>query len=346
MTRINWLAYNYRNHDGYGRYSTRCMAALERLGSTVAPGFAEGVNAPRWLQERWGLDWDSLTISCLPPAYLKACPGRHWLYTMTEGSELPAGWADWIRAAQVERLIVPCQHNADTFARGGVDLPIHVIHGGTEPDEFPPVAAQPDRPYTFLALADRGARKGWTEVYESFYKAFGTPAQTPDVRLIIKSRPEGNDVLTMIAQAEGLDPRIQIIQSDYENMADFYRLGDCFVIPSRSEGWGMPHREAAMMGIPVITQAYSGMDDGHTAEWATVIKHGRLEPIPSAFEHIAGHWRRCNTEELASAMAWHYLNPQSGRQMGQRAREWLKLNQTWEHTAGRLLRLIKGDLWL
>jgi aminocarboxymuconate-semialdehyde decarboxylase len=56
---------------------------------------------------------------------------------MTEGSELPPGWREWIEKASVERLIVPCPHNAEAFRRGGVTCPIHVIPGGTDPDEFP-----------------------------------------------------------------------------------------------------------------------------------------------------------------------------------------------------------------
>lgn len=340
--RINWLGYQFRDHDGYGRYGTRCIAALMRAGVAVQPAISEAVAAPAWLHRLWGLDWDDLTISCLPPAYLKATPGgRHWLYTMTEGSELPPGWADWIKDAHIERLIVPCQHNAEAFARGGVPCPIHVIPGGTDPDEFPAIVSrETNRPYTFLALADRGARKGWTEVYQAFYQAFGSPANTPDVRLIIKSRPEANELLGMIAKAQPRDPRLEIMQCDM-HMPDFYRLGDCLAIPSRSEGWGMPHREAAMMGLPVITQAYSGMDDGHTAQWATVVEGEQPEPIPSIFEHIAGMWRRADVPDLAREMRWHYENPDNARSLGRSSSEWLRENQTWDHTAGRLIGLMR-----
>jgi glycosyltransferase involved in cell wall biosynthesis len=339
---LNYLASNYRFTDGYGRYNTFLIRALERLGVTVYPQHTEMANAAGWVQERLGMDWKRLTISCLPPFYLNRVPGapraRHWLLSMTEGSRLPAGWCETIQRSGVERIIVPCQHNAEAFAVTG--LPVHVVPGGTDPDEFPPIDGRPaDRPYTFLAIADRGARKGWVETWQAFYQAFGTPTDTPDVRLIIKSRPDGNDMLAMIAEADKPDPRITILMEDMD-MRVFYRMGDCFVGVSRSEGWGMLPREAACMGLPVITQAHAGLDDGHTCEWAFVVDGGRLEPIPAHFDHIAGDWMKADVVKLATMMRLCYGRPHMAAQWGAAAAMWIRGNQTWAHSAKALLALI------
>lgn len=335
---LNWLGSNFRETDGYGRYNNRLMAALERLGVDVRPQHTEIANADGWVQERLGVSWGGLTISCLPPFYLNRVPGRHWLLSMTEGSELPPGWKETIQRSGIERIIVPCKHNAEAFAVCG--LPVHVVPGGTDPDEFPlNMAPRPDRPYTFLALADRGARKGWAEVWAAFFKVFGGPADTPDVRLIIKSRPDGNDLLELIAGAENPDPRISIIMEDMD-MRAFYRLGDCFAIPSRSEGWGMPHREAAMMGLPVIVQLCSGIDDEHTDQWALVVEGGKLERIPSHFEHQSGEWLRADIGNLAAMMRRCYEMPSVAATCGRYAASWLREWQTWDHAAQKLLALI------
>jgi glycosyltransferase involved in cell wall biosynthesis len=337
---LNVVAYNWRQWDGYGRYATRLVKAFLKAGVAVHPLINECAHMPEWMQEGLGIDWNKLTISCLPAYFLTKVPGRHWLYSMTEGSELPEGWAEAIHKSNVERIIVPCEHNARAFAVAG--LPVHVIHGGTDPDEFPVITERPDRPFTFLALADRGQRKGWTEVWQAFYLAFGNPAQTPDVRLIIKARPNGNDLLSSIAQASNPDPRITFLFDDMADMADLYRQADCFAIPSRSEGWGMPHREAAMMGLPVITQAHSGMDDGHIRDWATfVCIQGKLEPIPTAFEHIAGQWMLASVSELALFMKLCYRGPETVAVAAQKGAHWLREYQTWDHSAGKLLNLIR-----
>lgn len=336
---LNWLGSNFRETDGYGRYNNRLMAALERLGVSVHPQHTEIANASPWVQDRLGVTWDGLTISCLPPFYLNRVPSRHWLLSMTEGSSLPDSWCETIQRSGVERIIVPCQHNAEAFAVTG--LPVHVVPGGTDPDEFPlTMTPRHDQPYTFLALADRGARKGWVEVWQAFYKAFGTPTDTPNVRLIIKSRPDGNNMLELIAKADRPDPRITVLMEDMD-MRAFYALGDCFAFPSRSEGWGMPPREAAMMGLPVIVQKSSGIDDGRTEQWAKVTQGGKLQPIPAHFEHIAGNWLIADIDDLAEKLRYYYEHPAIGRYRGQTAAAWLRSHQTWDHAAQKLLGLIK-----
>lgn len=346
--RINLIGYQFRNYDGYGRFAAYLAQALRRAGHGVKMVLAEQTQAAPWIQTDWGIDWGDFALSVLPPFYLQPLPpgatGRHWLYTMTEGSQLPAGWADIINGSGVERVLVPCAANAETFTAGGVLAPVHVLPGGTEPADFPliphsKIKAVTANPYTFLALGDRGARKGWCEAWAAFYRAFGPPEQTPDVKLLIKSRPDANELLQMIAAAEQVDPRIEIVMADLD-MRDVYRRADCFVIPSRFEGWGMPHREAAMMGLPVITQRYSGMDDGRAHKWAIVISGGRLEPIPAACEEIAGQWMRADTEQLANAMIHCYRNPGEVAQRAAGAAAWLRANQTWDHTAAGMLEIL------
>lgn len=335
--RVTWLFSNARHTDGYGRYNVRLMAALERQGVDVRPQQTEIANADGWIQAKLGVTWDGLTISCLPPFHLNKIPGRHWLLSMTEGSRLPRGWCETIQRSGVERIIVPCEHNATVFRETG--LPVHVIPGGTDPDEFPIYTGpRPDRPYTFLAIADRGARKGWGETWQAFYKAFGKPSDSPDVRLVIKSLPDGNNTLEMIAQADNPDPRISIIMED-RDMCDLYQSVDCFVAPSRSEGWGMPHRECVMAGTPVIAQAYAGLSDAHN--WAIVVDGGKPQIIPSHFEHMAGEWLVADVAQLAAAMRGCYEMPNQARLQAVLGRAWLRQNQTWLHSAKALLALIK-----
>jgi len=346
---LNWLAYNYRPWDGYGRFSARMVQALRRAGVAVTSHFAGAADAPEWLLKEWGVDWSIPTISCLPPYYLRKLPagaGPHWLLTMTEGSECPGGWAEIINRSGVERVIVPCQHNAEAFVGGGVRVPANVVQGGTEPNEYPLREAKrdPDQPYTFLALADRGMRKGWDEARMAMYLAFGGKTTGDmDVRLIVKSRRDGNALINdFLAKAADPDPRIVYERSDVADMREMYEQVDCFVIPSRCEGWGMPHREAAMMGLPVITQRYSGMDDGHTEKWAIVVEGGQLRKVDADDGgHLKGQWRVCDMQELAAKMRWCYENRDGATAFGQRAAQWLRDNQTWDHSARALLALLQ-----
>ena len=345
MLRINWVAFNYHKCDGYGRYAMHMIRALNRRGVDVRPYLTDQVRLPGWMQRMAGIDYSRLTITCTPPYMLCAVPGRQWNLTMTEGTRLPDGWTPHVNLC-AQRVIVPCEHNRAAFVDSGVTAPVSVSPGGTSPQEFPLVRRDyGDRqslPYTFLALGDRGSRKGWVEVYSAFYAAFGSPDDTPDVRLLIKTRPHSNSLIDTIMGAKGRDPRVDFWCADVDDMADVFAFADAFAIPSRSEGWGMPHREAAMTGLPVITTRYSGLDDGHTDEWALAIDNYRLEAIPANNTmNIAGEWCRADIPELAERMRWCYDNREAAAERGQRSAQWLRENQTWDHAADALIALIE-----
>lgn len=338
---LNWLAYDYHPYDGYGRFGRHMVGALLELGADVTPLVRSQQRMPDWMLAHVGVGWDRLTIACLPPYMLRRPLGRTWVYSMTEGSDLPDGWGERVNE-MAERLIVPCAQNADAFRKGGVSVPIHVVPGGTSPEEFPVFSqnGHGDDTYTFLAMGDRGGRKGWVEAWEAWWREFG---DNPNARLIVKSRAEPNSLIRVLSEAENMDERITFWNENVEPTRDIYSKADCVVMPSRSEGWGMPHREAAMMGKPVIVTRYSGLDDGHTDEWAAqVIDTLHPEPVPKSYDtHMVGEWVRPDGDELAAAMRWCFDNRDEAAERGRKAAAWLRENQTWRHSARRLMELVE-----
>lgn len=344
--RINWMSNSYPQGEGYGRFSAAMILALQRAGVDVMPCLRDHLTMPDWMLALTGVDWRRLTIACMPPYYLPdyPAPGRYWLLTMTEGGALPEGWADFIHEAKVERVIVPCEHNREVFQRE-LDIPVHVVPGGTEPAEFPLAPAPGNGHYTFLALADRGARKGWTEVWTAFYREFGRPCDTPDVHLVVKARPsvDGDGLLERLAGAENIDPRVTFWIEETEHPSAVWARADCVVIPSRSEGWGMPHREAAMMGRPVLATQYSGLDDGHLHEWAIPLTDYHVEPIELPNDPaINGDWVRVSVDEVARKMRWCFENPEAAACRAKRSAQWLRENQTWDQAATTFVELLEA----
>lgn len=341
---VNWLAFNYDVYDGYGRYSRYLVRALNQIGVRVTPLITDQVRLPGWIQRLAGIDYSKLTIACMPPYMMWPLPGRQWNLTMTEGTRLPPSWSPIVNV-RAQRVIVPCEHNAQAFEESGTEVPIHVVHGGTDTAEFPAMRRWYDgsESYAFLALADRGARKGWVEVWAAFYEAFGTPEDTPDTRLVIKTRNNPANPNNLIDRIAGActDPRVSFWREDVASMSDVYALVDCFAIPSRSEGWGMPQREAAMMGLPVVVTRHSGLDDGHTDDWALVVEEMHRARIPLAFPHCGGYWEKVDIHALAAQMRWCYENRNEAAERGQSAARWLRENQTWKHSALALRALIE-----
>jgi glycosyltransferase involved in cell wall biosynthesis len=248
---------------------------------------------------------------------------------MYECDALPEGWADYCNW-KADMVIVPCEHNARVFYEKGVRKPIYVVNGGTCPTEFPILPERKtDRPYTFLALGDRGSRKGMDIVWSAFWKAF---ENSDDVRLIIKARPDSIKDIDLTNS----DKRVSIWRDDVQSMADVYSQIDCFVFPSRGEGWGMPPREAAMMGLPVIATRYSGLEVG-IDNWAIPIDKYTMRP---AMLPVKGDWAHPDVEEVKEKMLWCYDHQSEAKALGLRAAQWLRDNQTWDHAAKQLLDLL------
>jgi len=343
---INWIGF-YQQYGGYGRFSSRMVKALQNFGVEVKSMTIDDLDRPDWMLRQRNIDWDNLTITCTQPRGVLRVPGRHWLFTMCEGELLSKYCMDIIHKSGVERVIVPCEHNRKVFLDSGLKIPISVVPLGTDPDEFPFIQREIGDPYTFLTIADRGNRKGWMEVFDAFYLAFGGKTNgQQNVRLIIKMLPKGNPLINLVLdKGIELDARIIYDTNKYDDMANLYSQADCVVLPSRSEGWGMPHREAAMMGIPVITQKYAGTDDGHTEKWAIVLPDGRMEKIPkNGRTGGSGNWMIANPKRIAEEMLHCFLDPWSANILGSKASLWLSTNQTWMTSAAGLIELIAEEV--
>lgn len=333
MRAINWFNYRMLRVDGYGRFGVNMVRALVRQGVQVVPGTTAILDEmPGDLLRLTGYDFSNATIMCMPADCMKAVPGRVWLWSMTEDSSIPKDWPETINK-QCERLIVPCEHNAEVFKRRGVQVPVHVVHGGTDPFEFPIVAQKrPERPFTFLCLGDRAPRKGHEQVWSAFYKLF---PDNPDVRLIIKVRPQ---FLPWLNTFNLNDRRVTIWRGDVDSMADVYAGVDCFVFPSYGEGWGMLPREAAMMGLPVIATRWSGLEPG-IDHWAIPLENFKLGK--ALLDHPNGEWAVCSADEVAEKMLWVYEHQDEAREFGLKAACWLRANQTWDHSAKQLVELLE-----
>lgn len=338
MIDLNWLSYKLVYLDGYGRYSLHTVRALAQTGKVnVRPDLVDRLDLPGWVQRMMGLDFTNLTVSIMPGHELRALPGRQWAYSMYESTRLPDGWSDSINT-KTERLIVPCEWCEDVFRDNGVTVPIHVVYGGTDPEENPVIPAFPNsnRPYTFITLGDRGSRKGWDTTWAAFCQAF-TPKD--DVRLIVKCR--GFD-LRFIDNTNSPDPmtkKIHIWREDVDRMHDVFAHADCAVYPARSDGWGMWCREAACCGLPVIATNYSGVAVG-IEHWAYPVGYREVDaqlPSPKA----PGKWATANVEEVAHWMRYCYENRETAKQKGLQAAQWIRDNQTWQHSAAQMIDLLE-----
>ena len=190
-------------------------------------------------------------------------PGEKISYTMFETDTLPDGWAKGL--ARSDRVFTPSAWGRQVMIHAGIDPGrIHVVPGGIERTVFTPWG--PRQPqfaagtFKFLMIGAFQTRKGYPELFAAFRQAFGNRS---DVELIIKADSHDNAGAIGRIQAEmgaNAPRQLRTVEGSPGDagMAALYRSCDCFVFPSRGEGFGLPLVEAMACGLPVIATPCSG----------------------------------------------------------------------------------------
>ena len=255
--------------------------------------------------------------------------------TMFESTRLPSGWAESLN--RFAAVVLPSPWLVDVFRASGVTAPLHVVPLGVNPAyRFVP-RPPARRPFTFLAMAVGGFRKGWDAAVRGFDAAFG---DAPDYRLLIKLRA-GRRLNVRIMQ-----PRVELVARDLDEagMLDLFAAADAFVCPSRGEGFGLPPREAAATGLPVIATAWGGTADD-IAEWGIPLGSALVPAWPNHPHHPrCGDWAEPDVAHLAMLMrdvAAAPVDEAAARRRADRVHQrysWSRFTdrvwEIWRHVAG------------
>lgn len=319
--------------DGYGyatiKIAERLPSHWEVVDMRSPAGTFDGGDGRSW----W-LDGD--VVALCTPDWLRQIDagGRLVSFTMFEATRLPENWVQVLneRAAAV---LVPCHWNEVVFRQNGVRAPIHVVRWGVDAMDFP-LRERRKRtgPYTFLWSGTPDRRKGYDLAYHCFYEAFG---HNSDVRLVMhfRKRPPG---LVGVR-----DPNVVIVEGMFDRpvLRSMLRRADCFVFPSRGEGWGAPPREAAAMGLPVIATDWGGLAE-EIEHWALPLRVAGRSKAEYGWPEWGdiGEWAEPDAEHLVELMRWCYAHQDEAERFGRRAARWLQECASWERTMRALCSLI------
>lgn len=267
-------------------------------------------------------------------------------FTMLEVDGLPP---EWVRQANLmDEVWVPSSFNERTFRDSGVTVPIHVVPLGVDPAYFSPGirGQKAGDEFTFLSVFEWGSRKAPDILLRAFSDEFS--AKEP-VRLLCKANnfDPGVSIRADIAEL-GLRKdggRIVIAENQilqqYE-LGVLYRSADCFVLPTRGEGWGMPILEAMACGLPVIATHWSSQTDFMNEANSLPLQIDGLIPAVAKCPYYDGfRWAQPSYEHLRSLLRWVYENQNQAREIGERAAQDAAQRWTWTHAARRISELIE-----
>ncbi|MGH9352806.1 MAG: glycosyltransferase, partial [Terriglobia bacterium] len=237
--------------------------------------------------------------------------------TMFETDRIPLGFLE--RCNAIDEVWLPSRFNMETFAASGVDeRKLRLVPPGVDIELFRPdlnpLPIPQKRGFNFLSIFDWQMRKGYDALLRAYLREF---KPDDDVALILKvsqmndtARDLEAEINFFIEREAGVPlqktPPIILIKQfiPQAEMAALYAAADCFVLPTRGEGYGRPYLEALACQLPVIATNWSGQMDFLNAGNSYLIE-SKLTTVPetSDLELFMGHrWAEPDQEHLSQLM--------------------------------------------
>lgn len=264
--------------------------------------------------------------------------------TMLECDRLPLTWVE--KCNQMDQIWVPSLFNRQTFTKSGVKgEKIRVIPLGVDTDRFHPVVPpmkvdKIEGRFVFISNFEWVPRKGYDLLLRAYLQEF---TQSDPVALVIKTY-DGSDYdpagIKMHHEWSALikemkvtnPPALTFITTGmtYDELPSFYTTGDCYIIPTRGEGWNLPALEAMSSAIPVITTNWSAHLDFLRDENSYMIGVERLEliprfGIPNDEIYHGSQWAVPSLSDIRRWMRHAVEHPEEVKQKGKQAREHVSL---------------------
>lgn len=362
--------------SGYAMSSRNLILSLDRHNIDVRYKYVYGKGTPFPLEEPKVSDDYRMNI-IRGRSFSSDCPqviyaqgdvfhkntGKYKIgYTMLEVTGLPKEWI--VKINTMDEVWTPSSFNLETFTNSGITSPIYIIPLGVDPDYFnPSIASFKGIPqYVFLSVFEWGERKAPDILLRAFALEFN---RKDDVILICKVINNDGSVnvpeqITRLNLPRDHAPIVfvynQNISSSHSNiifvhhegipayqMGTFYRSGDCFVLPTRGEGWGMPIMEAMACGLPVIATNWSAYVDFISETTAYPLQVKGLVNAKAKCPYYEGfQWADPDGEHLQYLMRYVYEHRDEARAKGFRASKHVLTNWNWDIAAEKIIERLKA----
>ena len=356
---VNWHSLlNFPS--GYANSSRELVLELDRQGVRVNYRYLYGPGTPFVLAEPEQSSSYMINVirgRRIRPSGVHVCYGQADAfpanyrsykigYTMLEVDGLPREWVS--RANKMDEIWTPSSFNAETFRASGVDRPIRVMPLGVNPAYFNPNIESYPVPgvFTFLSMFEWGERKAPDMLLRAFNDEFRA-----DEQVVLVCKVYNQDISINVPRHVGRlglrEDGGRIVFSINEvvpahQLGALYRSANCFVLPSRGEGWGLPLLEAMACGLPVIATAWGAQTDFISHEIAYPLDIEGLVPAEAKCPYYEGfNWAEPSYDHLRALMRYVFENRDEAERKGARASAEVLGKWTWRHSVEQIIQRLR-----
>lgn len=268
-----------------------------------------------------------------------------------EGTRLIPGWSDLIN--QMDKIFVASEANKNLYKWNDVTIPITVINYGTNPEIYKPGEKNPyhipHNKFTFLSVNSWTGEEGDRKGTDLLIKAFDEEFKNGEAKLILKIGTfwQGKrDYAKCVADILGHENPDITINSEFvkeEELVKFYHKADCFVAPTKGEGFGMTILNAMACGLSIVVtkDVNSGhMDFCKGKDSVVWIDAPEVEQGDLRFYAPGNMLAKPDFKSIKKQMRYAFEHPEL-KEKALKVSEDIRENWTWEITAKKIMEFLK-----
>lgn len=287
--------------QGYTFFADQLRRGLSNFGVDFTPTLKDDIDLILVINSVWaGANTGQLKAlkeianqKKVPLAMFTMWESDHWMDTHFE------------ELKEADFLIVPCKWNKETLRKQGYKKPIYICPlPNNESYSYLERPVKRKR-FVFLHYNACDYRKGFPEYYEAYKEEF---KPDEEVGFIQKTRANDPAIVNFNPYLHELNSlhNFKWIQENLSipDILDLHYKTECFIFPSKGEGWGYPPMEALLTGNPVIIPNQHSFKDWFNSGCLEV--GTELEPasfsIAGVKQENTGNWFKPKKEDIKKQM--------------------------------------------
>lgn len=274
-------------------------------------------------------------------------------YTVWETSKIHPIWTD--ACNRVDEVWLPCDWNMNVFKDSGVSTPLFKVPHAIDVPDLDKITdfnlqGIPQGLFVFYSIFQWQERKNPYGLLTAYSAEF---SGVDDVVLLLKTYRHDHasdkefikELILEHRKYMNLDhyPKLFLLVQNMsaEDMLALHKRGDCFVLLQRSEGWGLPHFEAAACGNPIITPSYGGQTEFLKEDNSYLVDYSLCPVGGMTWSHYYKGdqlWAEPDLEHAMKQMRRVYDDRYEATIKGEYAKKYVLENFTWDKVGNIILK--------